>query len=239
MAVQWAERKNRAWLSVTMLTLDQALLRALNRGAANGVLDAVMPVITNLHQQRWFLAVALLAAIGLAVLGGRTGRLAVLCAIFAVTLADLTSYRIVKRIVPRERPCHTRAATGEMAFRETRLVVGPKCPGSLSFPSNHAANMMALGVVGWWFTRGKMRWLWFLLPLAIGYSRVYLGFHYPSDVLAGWLLGALCAAFSIWLGTWIVTVLVPALSECFCRRATPGREEDGGPQSAPEPNGAD
>lgn len=182
-----------------MLTLDQVLFRYLNRGTANTVLDAVMPVITNLHQQFWFLAVLLVAAIVALVVGGRRVRLAVLCAVLGVTLADLSSYRVVKRLVPRPRPCHVIAATGGLVFPDTRLVAGTRCPGSPSFPSNHAANMMALGVAGWWFTRGRSRWLWFLFPLIIGFSRIYLGFHYPSDVLGGWVLGALCAAAVIGL----------------------------------------
>ncbi len=57
--------------------------------------------------------------------------------------------------------------------------------------------MMALAGVGLWFTRGRTRWLWFLLPLIIGYSRIYLGYHYPSDTLSGWLLGGLIAAVVI------------------------------------------
>jgi undecaprenyl-diphosphatase len=67
------------------------------------------------------------------------------------------------------------------------------CPGSSSFPSSHAANSMALACVGWWFTKGRIRWLWFVIPVVIGWSRIYLGYHYPGDVLVGWAMGALIA----------------------------------------------
>lgn len=169
--------------------IDQALFRVLNRGMGNRALDVVMPVITGLHHTRWFFWVLGLFAVGVLALGSRRARLWLLCAIVAVGVSDLLCARVVKRIVPRDRPCHTAVANGPMSFPETRLV-GP-CPGSASFPSNHASNMMALGAVCLWFTRGRKRWAWLLLPLVIGYSRIYLGYHYPFDVLGGWALGAL------------------------------------------------
>jgi undecaprenyl-diphosphatase len=42
-------------------------------------------------------------------------------------------------------------------------------------------------------TTGRKRWLWLLIPLIIGYTRIYLGYHYPSDVLGGWILGGILA----------------------------------------------
>ncbi|MBM3493086.1 MAG: phosphatase PAP2 family protein, partial [Armatimonadetes bacterium] len=42
-------------------------------------------------------------------------------------------------------------------------------------------------------------WAWFLLPLVIGYTRVYLGYHYPTDVVGGWAVGAVVAAFTLGL----------------------------------------
>src|SRR5437764_545173 len=138
---------------------DQALFTMLNRGAANGFFDWLMPRITNLHQQPWFLVAAVLvAAIAIWKANRRTGA-AVVCAIAAIALSDITCSRIIKPLIPRERPCHISA--GVMEFSETRIVPGQRCPGSRSFPSNHASNMMALAVTAWWFTRRKARWFWF------------------------------------------------------------------------------
>lgn len=61
-----------------------------------------------------------------------------------------------------------------------------------SFPSGHATTAGALGFVLAYFA-GQVRWLslaFALLSLGIGYSRVYIGVHFPGDVLAGWALGA-------------------------------------------------
>lgn len=176
-------------------SLDNALFAVLNRGMGNPFLDAVMPVITGLHHTKWFLWVVGLFAVAVLARGSRRARVWVLCAIVAVGLSDLFCARVVKRIVPRDRPCSIVAATGAMTYPDTRLV--GNCPGSKSFPSNHASNMMALGLVCCWFTRGRKRWAWMLLPLVVGYSRVYLGYHYPLDMVGGWAVGALVGAAAV------------------------------------------
>jgi undecaprenyl-diphosphatase len=163
---------------------------------ANPFLDWLMPRITNLHHIKWFMALVILGCLIALWKGSRQIQLAVLCAIIAVSASDLLASRVIKRLIVRERPC-LQTAAGHMEFADTRLAPGEHCPGSRAFPSNHASNMMALAGVGCWFGRRKSRWLWFLLPLIIGYSRVYLGYHYPSDVMGGWLIGGIIAAVVI------------------------------------------
>lgn len=201
-----------------MNSFDTMLMPWLNRGAANGVFDAVFPVLTSLHQRPWFLAVVGLAAVIGLWRGDRRLRVCILAALLAVGAADLLAARVVKRLAPRDRPCH-RTVDGGYVFPEVRVPTPDRCPGSKSFPSNHAANMMAAGSVFWWYSRKRARWLWFLLPLVIGYTRIYLGYHYPTDVLGGWVLGAATA-----------TAAIVSLSGAVPARST--RRADGSADSA-------
>jgi undecaprenyl-diphosphatase len=72
-------------------------------------------------------------------------------------------------------------------LEDVRLVMGMK--NTLSFPSAHAANIFGAATVLSMFYR---RWAaaFFAVAVCVGYSRIYVGFHYPSDVLGGAVLGA-------------------------------------------------
>jgi undecaprenyl-diphosphatase len=106
--------------------------------------------------------------------------------ILAVTLADQLSVQLFKNLVHRLRPCHEPSLEGLI-----HLVNG-ECGGMFGFVSSHAANSFNVALLSLLFI--KKRWytisiiLW---ALVIGYSRIYLGVHYPGDVICGSLLGAL------------------------------------------------
>ncbi|MCX6256060.1 MAG: phosphatase PAP2 family protein [Bacteroidia bacterium] len=106
--------------------------------------------------------------------------------ILAVTLADQLSVQLFKNLVLRLRPCHEPSLEGLV-----HLVNG-ECGGMFGFVSSHAANSFNVALLSLLFI--KRRWytisiiLW---AIVIGYSRIYLGVHYPGDVICGSLLGAL------------------------------------------------
>jgi undecaprenyl-diphosphatase len=104
--------------------------------------------------------------------------------ILAATLADQSSV-LVKNIVQRLRPCNDPALKGLI-----HLVNG-ECGGLLGFVSSHATNSFDVALLSLLFI--KKRWYTISIILwagIIGYSRIYLGVHYPGDVVCGSFLGA-------------------------------------------------
>jgi undecaprenyl-diphosphatase len=102
----------------------------------------------------------------------------------AATLSDQSSV-IVKNIVQRLRPCHEPSLNGLV-----HLVNG-ECGGVYGFVSSHATNCFDVALLSLMFIRKR----WYTISIilwagVIGYSRIYLGVHYPGDVVCGAFLGA-------------------------------------------------
>ncbi|MDA3838075.1 MAG: phosphatase PAP2 family protein [Candidatus Delongbacteria bacterium] len=118
-----------------------------------------------------------------------------------IALADIISSRIFKPLFQRPRPCQT---ISDLWFWKKKkdiwiLSDGIKSlKGSYSFVSSHASNSMGVAVL--WSIFYK-RWAWLFLSIAIlvGVSRMYLGVHYPSDIIGGFALGSFIAIFCKYL----------------------------------------
>ena len=120
--------------------------------------------------------------------------------ILCIFLTD-QSCNLIKHSVQRPRPSHD-----PVLSEQVHLVAKPDGTlykgGPYGFPSSHAANSMALALWVIFYLGEKRKWLimgmlcWVLL---LSYSRIYLGVHYPSDLMVGWILGA-CWALVLWRG---------------------------------------
>ncbi len=115
---------------------------------------------------------------------GKDVGLFILFMALALVCSDVTSSYIFKNIFQRLRPCRVEE------IQTLMYTFGQKCGGRFGFVSSHAANSLALVV----FTLGALRlkgvyWGVLLFPLLVGLSRIYLGVHYPGDILGGFLVG--------------------------------------------------
>ncbi|UTA70272.1 phosphatase PAP2 family protein [Emticicia sp. 21SJ11W-3] len=104
----------------------------------------------------------------------------------AVGLSDRITSGLMKPYFARFRPCHD-PTIGHLVH-----VVGG-CGGQYGFASSHAANSFALMLAFILICPKNIKWKYFLIPWAIlvSYSRIYVGVHYPTDLLAGALVGML------------------------------------------------
>jgi len=165
-----------------VLRLDRALFFFINQSLANPALDRVMPLITK--QENWY-PLFLLIIIGLLWKGGRTGRIAVALLIPLILLSDQITSGLIKPLVDRTRPCEAFEAAGTV-----RALLGVKT--SPSFPSSHAANAFAAAAF-FALLYPKRQWIYWIIAVLIALSRVYVGVHYPLDVIVGAAIGVMCA----------------------------------------------
>jgi len=173
-----------------LVDLDTAVLLWIH-AHHNSVLDWLMPVLRD--KWTWVPCYVFMLAFMLINFGKR-GGIWILFFIFSIVLSDLASSRLIKYQVKRLRPCHTE----QVAERLDLLV---SCGGQYSFTSSHACNHFAMaGFI--FFTLGglfrRIRWPVLIWAGLIAFAQVYVGVHYPLDVLAGGLLGMLIGGLVAW-----------------------------------------
>lgn len=208
------------WLN----TIDTQVFLALN-GLHAPYFDAFMKLFTG----KW-IWVPMYAAVLFAVVRNYRWRqtLAVLvCVALAITIADQVCATLIRPEVCRLRPSNPENPLSEMVH-----IVGGYRGGSYGFPSCHAANSFALAsFLILLFANRKLSLFIFAWAVLNSYSRVYLGVHYPGDLLVGVIIGTaagLAMAFAAGyvadrINTGVVTsvgaftVAVIAVVSCFVR----------------------
>lgn len=163
---------------------DRWLFEKINTGCSNPFLDATMPFMRN--SLSW--APLYLFLLVFVLLNFRTRG--IWWAVFFLTtvaLTDMTGTYAFKHVFERLRPCKDPSMSGHV-----RLVID-QCAGGFSFISNHAANHFAMSLFFiTTFRKAWGKWTWLALAWAplIAFAQVYIGVHYPLDVLGGALVGA-------------------------------------------------
>jgi len=166
---------------------DQWLFIQINSGQSNSFFDSIMPYLRSAFYWTPLYLFILLFVLFNFKKNGR-GWWWVLFFLCTVSLTDVVSSRIFKEIFERLRPCQDPDFMGYV-----RLLVD-NCSTGYSFTSSHAANhfgMAAFFFITFRSVFKKWALLAFLWALLISYAQVYVGVHYPLDVLGGALIGLL------------------------------------------------
>jgi undecaprenyl-diphosphatase len=166
-----------------LLTWDKTVFLLINHGLANRVFDVFFTAITN--GRHWILP-GIIGALTYLWFSKKHALTVLLLSAATVALTDPVAAQIIKPVFHRLRPCNP-----EGLVEGGRFLLGYKT--SFSFPSSHAMNMFGQAMLFTFFYPRYGGWF-FLFAATIGFSRIYVGVHYPIDVLGGAVFGVLCGA---------------------------------------------
>jgi undecaprenyl-diphosphatase len=164
---------------------DKWLFIKLNSQWTNPFFDSVLPFFRN--SVFWAPLYIFIAAF-IAFNFGKKGLWWSLIFISTVAITDLIGAQILKTALRRPRPCQ------DAEFMIYVRLLLKQCSGSYSFVSNHAANHFGMATFAFLTFRGifkKWMYLAYLWAVFIAYAQVYVGVHYPLDVIGGGILGIL------------------------------------------------
>lgn len=162
-----------------LLNLDKTLFLFLNALFSNPFFDILFPLITEFN----FWIVPGVIAIGFFYRKEKRKALIILgLAILLAAITDPLCSRVLKPFFHRLRPCHPL-----MIIENVNYLLGKKT--SYSFPSAHAMNIFAQAALfSGFYPRKRLYFVGFALLIA--FSRIYVGVHYPLDVIIGAIIGA-------------------------------------------------
>ncbi len=162
---------------------DHDFILFAQRHLSSEGLDTFFLMITNLHREpliKWLFFPFLIFLIIRSSRRFWWSRLLMIAT--GILITDALGHRVIKPYFERPRPINELALLGKVRY------VGEA--GGYSFPSNHAMNMFLCATLLTLFYRQKF-WLFYLIACIVAYSRVYLGVHYLSDIVAGAALGTI------------------------------------------------
>ena len=162
-----------------IIAIDKDLLVFLN-GLGSETFDPLWLFITK--QSNWIPLFIFLLYLVYKKLGTKQTLIIVLFVAVLLTLNN-TITELFKSIFQRLRPCN------DPEIRD--IIRNVKPSASFSFFSGHSSNTMAVFIFLYSIFRKKHKYFWILIlwPLIFAYSRIYLGLHFPTDILAGYTCG--------------------------------------------------
>lgn len=167
----------------TITDFDRRLLSKINGEWHNSALDRILPL---LRESKFWIPFYFFLLIFVLINFGRKGWYWCLSLAVTASVSDLISSRLVKGNFFRLRPCRDEALAEHLRF------MVKYCPVSSSFTSSHAVTHFAMAMFIYTTFRHSLspKWIYiFFWAAIICYAQVYVGVHYPTDVICGALLG--------------------------------------------------
>jgi undecaprenyl-diphosphatase len=159
---------------------DKSLFIFINRDLGNAVFDTVCPILRT--KETW-IPLYLLIAFFAYKKHGKQALLWLVVALLTVLFTDQTAH-LFKIIFERQRPCNEASILPSLILRVAH------CNNSFSFFSAHAANHFGQSFIFHSLFKNRIISIaFFCWALAISFAQVYVGVHYPSDVIVGALVG--------------------------------------------------
>lgn len=160
----------------TLLSLDGGFLLFLQEYVRNPILNSIMIFITSLGDG----GILWIAATIILLIPKKTRKVGIMSAV-ALLGSLIINNNIIKNIVQRPRPFVT--------FTDLQIIIST--PSEFSFPSGHTSSSFAAAAVFYRHLPKKLGLPSVILAGLIGFSRLYVGVHYPTDVIAGVIMGIL------------------------------------------------
>jgi undecaprenyl-diphosphatase len=169
----------------SILQWDTAIMHWINDGWSNALFDFVFPLLRN----KFFWLPLYVLCVSWIIYNHRVRHVFLILFFLGLSIfaSDTISSKLIKYQVGRIRPCQ------ELSM-DPPVIIRVKCGSGLSFPSSHAANhfcVSAFFISIFGSLMGRWKYLWWLWAALISLAQVYVGLHYPLDILGGAVLGCI------------------------------------------------
>lgn len=166
--------------------------------STNEILLPLLKLITNLGNMGFiFIMISLIM-----IFFKKTRKIGAIV-LFSIAIGFVLANLILKNVVARPRPFIDETSDYYLWWKEA----GSMIESGYSFPSGHTTAAMAFGLSLFLCFKKKWSWVFLLIPLIMGFTRIYFVVHYTTDVLGAILVGGLSALISYFVIKYIVKVI--------------------------------